>query len=128
MQLWVKRNAEEGYVLTRPQSGRNPMSTMVQLTRELDICCHPSTATHHLGESGLECNVPAVKQEVTEYHNEGRRVFATNIEYNRSLDFFAKSDFTYEKTSTSVAVEGRQCWRIENIHFNAENIFTEATR
>ena len=143
-QLWLHRFEREGHVKTRPRSGRPrvlsaeqddriveeiracPKSSATELTRQLDLPCHPCTTRRHIKEGGIDCYVPAVKETLTEVNREGRLRFAQeNIHHG--IDFWRKVIFTDEKSFSSVASPGRVCWRPRNTRYKREHI-CEKTR
>lgn len=93
-QLWLHRFEEKGHVKTRTRLGRprvlsaeaderileemraRPKSSVTNLTRQLNLPCHPSATWIHIKEGSLDCYVPAKKETLTEANREGRLRFA----------------------------------------------------
>lgn len=139
VQRWITRWEQEGSLATRPRSGRprvttpdedarlmaavdnTPMKTMVDLTRELNLPCHPQTTRNRLHKSGIHCYVPARKPKLTDAHKEARLAFA--LEY-LAVDptFWRNVIFTDEKTFTSVKAGARYCWRPVKTRYKDKNM------
>ncbi|KAK4315797.1 hypothetical protein Pmani_012991 [Petrolisthes manimaculis] len=139
VRLWIRRYEGEGQVMTRPRSGRpkvnsqddedrliaaarqSPKTTAVSWTRELQLPCHPITTRRRLQEAGLDCHVPAVKEQLTEANKLARLTFAQQY-VQHDINFWENVIFTDEKSFSSVAATGRHCWRFPNTRYKARNI------
>ncbi|KAK4316785.1 hypothetical protein Pmani_012088 [Petrolisthes manimaculis] len=139
VRLWIRRYEGEGHVMTRPRSGRpkvtsqddedrliaaarqSPKTTAVSWTRELQLPCHPITTRRRLQEAGLDCQVPAVKEQLTEANKLARLTFAQQY-VQHDINFWENVIFTDEKSFSSVAATGRHCWRLPNTRYKARNI------
>lgn len=140
VRLWVRRYEAEGHVLTRPRSGqprittpdeddeirreaeRQPLTTAVNITRNVGLRCHPVTVRRRLKEAGLNCYIPARKETLSEVHREARLRFAQAY-VNREIELWRSTIFTDEKTFCSVSAFGRQCWRLRKTRFARRNIY-----
>ncbi|KAK4329208.1 hypothetical protein Pmani_000436 [Petrolisthes manimaculis] len=139
VRLWIRRYEGEGHVMTRPRSGlpkvtsqddedrliaaarQSPKTTAVSWTRELQLPCHPITTRRRLQEAGLDCQVPAVKEQLTEANKLARLTFAQQY-VQHDINFWENVIFTDEKSFSSVAATGRHCWRLPNTRYKARNI------
>lgn len=111
---WMERWQTEGSLETRPRSGRprvltgevqehlvrvtqeTPFMSSVQLTRHLELRCHPRTVRRTLHLNSIHAFVPAAREKLTQTHKESRLGFA--LEYLPYDEEFWKSViFTDEK-------------------------------
>lgn len=130
--------------MTKPRSGRprvttqeedvrllaaiedTPKKTVVEVTRDLHLPCHPETCRRRLHKSGIHCYVPAKKQKLTQGHREARLGFA--LEYLPvDFNFWKNVIFTDEKSFSSVSEGARHCWRPVNTRYMEKNIEEIAT-
>lgn len=143
VQLWVNRFEAEGHVLTRARPGgprvttaeederlrqaaeRRPLDNAIKLTRDVGLHCSPVTTRRRLREAGLNCFIPAVKENLTEAQRQCRLRFSQTY-VNVGQDFWRSVIFTDETTFSSVATLGRQCWRRKNTRFQANHIYERA--
>lgn len=137
---WIRRWEEEGRPLkAMPRSGRprcterqdddaildaarrQPITTAVKITRDLELPCSATTTRRRLKEGGLHCYTPAKKEPLSQGHKETRLGFA--LEYLvKDLEFWQTCIFTDEKVFSSVETGQRHCWRPENTRYESENI------
>lgn len=127
VQRWI-RWQKEGSVKTNPRSGRPrvtthekdarllaaieeaPKNTVVQLTRDLSLPCHPVTCRRRLHKSSIHCYIPAKKQKLTQAHKEALLGFALGY-LPVDLSFLRNVIFADEKSYSSVSKGARHCWR-----------------
>ncbi|KAK3877268.1 hypothetical protein Pcinc_018003 [Petrolisthes cinctipes] len=121
---WIARWQTEGSLETRPRSGRprvltgevqehlvqatkeTPFISSVQLTRHLELRCHPRTVRRTLHLNSIHAFVPAVKEKLTQTHKESRLGFALEyLPYDKK--FWRSVIFTDEKVFTSVDAASR---------------------
>ena len=131
VQNWIRRFQEEGSLQTKARSGRprvttpevdrlilntirnNPLTSVQQHCRDLELACHSNTVRRRAQEAGINCHIPATKEKLTQHHKECRLGFA--LQYlNSDYSFWEKVIFTDEKYFTSIEARKRQCWRISN--------------
>ncbi|XP_042217556.1 uncharacterized protein LOC121863129, partial [Homarus americanus] len=145
VQRWITRWQEEGSLTTRPRSCRPRVTTqdenarllaavdntlnkiVIDFTRELMLPCHPQTSRNRLHKSGINCYVPAKKQnKLTQAHREARLGFT--LEY-LGVDpmLWPNVIFTDVKSFSSVKAGARFCWRPVNTRCKDKNIDERAT-
>lgn len=85
VRLWIRRYKEEGHVTTRPRSGRPritsslqdqtlidaarqmPYTNAVDLTKELQLPCHPVTTRRRLHEGRLNCHMEEINMDINSH-------------------------------------------------------------
>ena len=140
---WITRWQQEGSLKTRPRSGRrrattpdqdqriaqasqrNPFTSAIQLTRDLQLNCNPQTTRRRLRENNIGCCIPAVKQELSPTVREDRLGFALQY-FIEDNTYWHNVIFTDEKCFSSVKAGDRICWRVRNTRYNEEHVVEKA--
>ena len=139
VQRWISRWREEGTLANRPRRGRphvttrqqdeqiiaaainDPLKTSVSITQELHLPCTPQTTRQRLKNHGIRCHVPAVKEELKEWHRDTRLGFALqHLVYD--IDYWKNVIFSDETYFTSIESRAMHVWRRIGTRYDARNI------
>nr|XP_027219349.1 uncharacterized protein LOC113811745 [Penaeus vannamei] len=119
----ILRWREEGSLANRRRRGRprvttpqqdeeiiaastaDPKKASLTITRELHLPCTPQTTRRRLREREICCHVPAVKEELKEWHRDTRLGFALHLVDD--IDFWKNVIFSDETHFTSVEPRAR---------------------
>lgn len=128
VQRWISRWQEEGTLANRPRRGRPrittrqqdeeivaastdaPLKTSVTITQELHLPCTPQTTRQRLKEHGIRCHVPAVIEELKEWHRDTRLGFALQYAVY-DIDDWKNVIFSDETYFTSIESRAMHVWR-----------------
>lgn len=143
VRLWWQRWEESGNLRDKPRCGgprkttpavdgqilqavrQSPLTNAVALRNNLGLAVSAGTVRNRLHKARVHHRAPAIKEVLTERHQQARMEFAQQY-VHMNLQELGRVVFSDEKTFSSTSHGRLHCWRPNNTRYQPEHIYNVA--